>query len=199
MDAETKNRLKKIGGTLVGYARVSTDDQNCDIQISKLKEIGCQKIYADKETGRTRQRVELKKCLDYLREGDVLSFTRVDRLGRSLKDLVNICCELKQRGITLYIVQQNIDTSTPIGQMFYSMLGIISEFEYHLKRERQLEGIERAKIQGKYKGRKPLPVDTQKNIIQLQQEGVRPVEIAQILGIGRTSVYKYSNQKLNVD
>ncbi len=194
---ETKQRLQQHGGSLVGYCRVSCDDQHCDVQIAKLKEIGCQKIYTDHKTGRTIDREELKKCLDYLRDGDVLAITRVDRLGRSLKDLINICYELKERGIDLYIIQQNIETSTSIGQMFYSMLGIISEFEYHLKRERQIEGIARAKKEGRYKGRKPLSHDIQGQIIQLKKENIKPTEIARRLAIGRTSVYKYLKQYNN--
>lgn len=188
---EIRSRLAKEGGKLVGYARVSTDDQDCSIQIERLNAIGCHKIYADQETGRTIERAQLQQCLDYLREGDVLAFTRVDRLGRSLKDLVTVSDQMRRKGIDLFIVQQNLDTSTPMGQMFYSMLGIISEFEYHLKRERQLEGISKAKKLGKYKGRKPLSSDLREQIIRMCSEGVKPSKIARELGVGRTSIYKY--------
>lgn len=183
--------MKQNGGKLVGYARVSTDDQDCAIQMEKLTQLGCNKIYADKKTGKNVDRAQLQQCLDYLHEGDVLTFTRVDRLGRSLKDLVTISDELRKKGVGLFISQQNLDTSTPIGQMFYAMLGIMSEFEYHLKRERQTEGIARAKNLGKYTGRKPLPTNIRDLVLELLDQNVRPTKIAADLGIGRTSVYKY--------
>jgi DNA invertase Pin-like site-specific DNA recombinase len=188
---DIKERLKQNGGKLVGYARVSTDDQDCAIQMEKLTQLGCNKIYADNKTGKNVDRAQLQQCLDYLREGDVLAFTRVDRLGRSLKDLVTISDELRKKGVGLFIVQQNLDTSTPMGQMFYAMLGIMSEFEYHLKRERQTEGIARAKSLGKYTGRKSLPTNVREQVLQLLAQNVRPTKIATDLGIGRTSVYKY--------
>ncbi len=188
---DIKNRLKQNGGKLVGYTRVSTDDQDCAIQIEKLTQLGCNKIYADKKTGKNVDRAQLQQCLDYLREGDVLAFTRVDRLGRSLKDLVTISDELRKKGVGLFISQQNLDTSTPMGQMFYAMLGIMSEFEYHLKRERQTEGISRAKNLGKYIGRKPLSLTIREQVLELLAQNVRPSKIAAELGIGRTSVYKY--------
>jgi DNA invertase Pin-like site-specific DNA recombinase len=175
----------------VGYARVSTDDQDCAVQLATLKRLGCKKIYADKLSGRQRDRAQLAACLDYLREGDVLAITRVDRLGRSLADLIKIADELRQRDVSLYLAQQNIDTATPMGQMFYAMLGVFAEFEYHLKRERQVEGIARAKAAGRYKGRKPLGAAKIAEICRLKAEGLRPTEIARQLKIGRTSVYKY--------
>lgn len=189
---DIKTRLRDNGGKLVGYARVSTDDQDCSLQIEKLNQLGCTKIYADKSTGKNVNRAQLQQCLDYIREGDVLVFTRVDRLGRSLKDLVTISDELRRKGVGLFIVQQNLDTSTAMGQMFYAMLGIMAEFEYHLKRERQTEGILRAKSLGRYKGRKPLSVDKRTAVKELIANNVSPSKIAMELGIGRTSVYKYA-------
>ena len=115
------HRLTQTDGKLVGYARVSTDDQDCAVQLATLKRLGCKKIYADKLSGRQRDRAQLAACLDYLREGDVLAITRVDRLGRSLADLIKIADELRQRDVSLYLAQQNIDTATPMGQMFYAM------------------------------------------------------------------------------
>ena len=189
--ASLDNRLAATDGKLVGYARVSTDDQDCAIQIATLERLGCKKIYADKLSGRRRDRAQLVACLDYLREGDVLAITRVDRLGRSLADLIKIADELRQRDVSLYIVQQNIDTATPMGQMFYAMLGVFAEFEYHLRRERQVEGIARAKAAGRYKGRKPLGAAKVAEIRRRRAEGLRPADIARQLKIGRTSVYKY--------
>ena len=121
----------------------------------------------------------------------VLAITRVDRLGRSLADLIKIADELRQRDVSLYIAQQNIDTATPMGQMFYAMLGVFAEFEYHLKRERQVEGIARAKTAGRYKGRKPLDAIRIADIRRMRADGLRPADIARQLRVGRTSVYKY--------
>jgi DNA invertase Pin-like site-specific DNA recombinase len=189
--ASVDHRLTQTDGKLVGYARVSTDDQDCAIQIATLKRLGCKKIYADRISGRLRDRTQLAACLDYLREGDVLAITRVDRLGRSLADLIKIADELRQRDVSLYIAQQNIDTATPMGQMFYAMLGVFAEFEYHLRRERQGEGIARAKAAGRYKGRKPLGATKVAEIRRMRADGLRPADIARQLRIGRTSVYKY--------
>ena len=105
---------------------VSTDDQDCAIQIATLKRLGCKKIHADQISGRRRERAQLAACLDYLREGNVLAIARVDRRGRSLADLIRIADELRQRDVSLYIAQQNIDTATPMGQMFYAMLGMFA-------------------------------------------------------------------------
>jgi DNA invertase Pin-like site-specific DNA recombinase len=184
-------RPAAAGGKLVGYARVSTDDQDCAVQIAFLERLGCKKIYADIVGGRRRDRAQLAACLDYLREGDVLAVTRVDRLGRSLADLIKIADDLRRRDVGLYVAQQNIDTATPMGQMFYAMLGVFAEFEYHLRRERQAEGIARAKAAGKYRGRKPLKAGLIAEMRRLRAEGARPAEIARRLGVGRTSVYKY--------
>jgi DNA invertase Pin-like site-specific DNA recombinase len=189
--ASLDDRLAATDGKLVGYCRVSTDDQDCAIQIATLERLGCRKIYADKVSGRRRDRAQLAACLDYLREGDVLAITRVDRLGRSLADLIKIADELRQRDVSLYIAQQNIDTATPMGQMFYAMLGVFAEFEYHLKRERQVEGIARAKAAGRYKGRKPLDAARIAEIRRMRADGLRPAAIARQLRVGRTSVYKY--------
>ena len=189
--ASVDHRLTQTDGKLVGYARVSTDDQDCAIQLTTLERLGCKKIYADRISGRRRERAQLAACLDYLREGDVLAITRVDRLGRSLADLIKIADELRQRDVSLYIAQQNIDTATPMGQMFYAMLGVFAEFEYHLRRERQIEGIARAKAAGRYKGRKPLGAAKVAEIRSREAVGAGPADIARQLLIGRTLLNKY--------
>jgi DNA invertase Pin-like site-specific DNA recombinase len=176
--ASLDDRLAATDGKLVGYCRVSTDDQDCALQIATLKRLGCQKIYADKISGRRRDRDQLAACLDYLREGDVLAVTRVDRLGRSLADLIRIADELRQREVSLYLAQQNIDTATPMGQMFYAMLGVFAEFEYHLRRERQVEGIAWARAAGRYKGHQPLAAARIDEIRRMEADGARPSDIA---------------------
>ena len=142
---------------LYGYARVSTTDQDLSIQEAKLRAAGCQVIRAEKRSGANRDgRSELQVLLEFLRPGDTLVVTRIDRLARSMKDLQDIVHELKAKGVTLRATEQPIDTGTAAGKAFLDMLGVFAEFETNLRRERQLEGIDAAKARGVYKGRKPV-------------------------------------------
>lgn len=174
---------------IIGYARASTEDQDCTIQEEALRRAGCTIIRAEKRSGTTREgREELKTVLEFLRAGDVLMVTRIDRLARSVKDLEDITAELRERGAHLRATEQPIDTTTPAGKAFLQMLGVFAEFETALRRERQMEGIAKAKAAGAYKGRTPsVPVD---EVRRLHAEGVRPTEIAKRLKIGRGSVYR---------
>lgn len=175
--------------TVVGYARVSTTDQNLDIQIAALKAAGAEIIRAEKQSGTTTEgRVELRTVLDFLRAGDVLMVTRIDRLARSIGDLQDIVRAVKAKGASLKATEQPIDTSTAAGKAFLDMLGVFAEFETNLRKERQLEGIAKAKAEGKYKGR-PVSIDASK-VQQLKAKGLGPSEIARQLGIGRASVYR---------
>src|SRR5215510_11490512 len=141
---------------IYGYARVSSMDQDLTIQRAALKAAGCTVIRAEKASGTSRKgRSELETLMDFLRPGDTLVVTRIDRLARSLRDLQNIVHELRQKGVHLKATEQPIDTSSPAGKAFLSMLGVFSEFENNLRRERQMEGINAAKARGVYKGRKP--------------------------------------------
>src|SRR5215468_7960838 len=174
---------------LYGYARVSTLDQDLSIQLDALTAAGCTVVRSEKVSGTsTDGREELVTLLDFLREGDTLVVTRIDRLARSLRDLQDIVHELKARGIALKATEQPIDTSTAAGKAFLDMLGVFAEFETNLRRERQAEGIAKAKASGVYKGRRP-SID-RAAIMKLKQEGVGPAEIARQLKIGRTSVYR---------
>src|ERR1700746_3804985 len=141
---------------LYGYARVSSLDQDVSIQRAALKAAGCEVIRAEKASGTRRDgRTELQVLLDFLRAGDTLVVTRIDRLARSLKDLQDIVHELKAKGIALKATEQPVDTSTAAGKAFLDMLGVFAEFETNHRRERQLEGINAAKAAGVYKGRQP--------------------------------------------
>jgi DNA invertase Pin-like site-specific DNA recombinase len=173
----------------VGYARVSTTDQDLDIQLAALKAAGCEPIRAEKRSGTsTAGREELKTILSFLREGDTLTVTRVDRLARSIADLQDIVRTLKERGVSLKALEQPIDTSTAAGKCFLDMLGVFAEFETNLRRERQSEGIAAAKAKGVYKGR-PATIQAAE-IAKLKAEGLGATEIAKRLGIGRASVYR---------
>src|SRR4051812_22420099 len=142
--------------TTIGYARVSTTDQNLEVQDSALRAAGCDLIRSEKRSGTTTAgRQELRTVLDFLRHGDVLMVTRIDRLARSIGDLQDIVRTVKARGASLKATEQPIDTSTAAGKCFLDMLGVFAEFETNLRKERQLEGIAEAKLRGVYKGRKP--------------------------------------------
>lgn len=172
-----------------GYARVSTDDQDCTIQESALLAAGCDIVRSEKKSGITTEgRRELETLLDFIRSGDVLMVTRIDRLARSVADLEKIVGALKERGAFLRATEQPIDTSTPAGVAFLQMLAVFAQFETAIRRERQMEGIAKAKDAGVYKGRKPsVPVD---EVRRLKAEGIRPADIARRLNIGRGSVYR---------
>ena len=176
--------------SLFGYARVSTTDQDVGLQVAALRAAGCQTVRSEKKSGTERgSRTELQILLDFLREGDTLVVTRIDRLARSMKDLQDIVHELKGRGVALKATEQPIDTGTAAGKAFLDMLGVFAEFETNLRRERQAEGIAAAKARGVYKGGKPR-VDPEV-VRRLAAEGVRPAHIARQLGISRGTVYRF--------
>lgn len=176
--------------TLFGYARVSTIDQDLGIQVAALRAAGCQTIRSEKKSGIERgSRPELQILLDFLRDGDTLVVTRIDRLARSMKDLQDIVHELKGRGVSLKATEQPIDTGTAAGKAFLDMLGVFAEFETNLRKERQAEGIQAAKARGAYKGGKPR-IDPEA-VRKLVAEGVRPSHIARQLGISRGTVYRF--------
>jgi DNA invertase Pin-like site-specific DNA recombinase len=175
--------------TVYGYARVSTTDQDLSIQEAALRAAGCALIRTEKVSGTSRDgRTELATLLQFLRLGDTLIVTRVDRLARSIGDLQDIVRELKAKGVSLKATEQPIDTGTAAGKAFLDMLGVFAEFETNLRKERQLEGIAKAKAEGVYKGRKPT-IDTSE-VMSLKAQGLRASQIAKRLGIGRASVYR---------
>jgi DNA invertase Pin-like site-specific DNA recombinase len=175
--------------TVIGYARVSTTDQNLHLQENALHAAGCDLIRSEKRTGTTTTgREELRTVLDFLRSGDVLMVTRIDRLARSIGDLQDIVRAVKARGASLRATEQPIDTSTASGKCFLDMLGVFAEFETNLRKERQLEGIAEAKARGVYQGRKP-SIDATK-VKALRAEGMGASAIAKALKIGRASVYR---------
>lgn len=173
----------------IGYARVSTSDQDNSIQVAALHSAGCTIIREEKASGTTTKgRAELVAILDFIREGNMLVVTRIDRLARSIGDLQAIVAQLKAKGARLRATEQPIDTSTAAGKAFLDMLDVFAEFETNLRRERQTEGIAKAKTRGVYKGRKPsVDVGAVKN---LWAQGLGTTEIARRLKIGRSSVHR---------
>ena len=172
-----------------GYARVSSTTQDLEIQMDALKSAGAEIIRSEKVTGTsTKDRHELNTLLEFLRVGDTLLITRIDRLARSVADLQNIVHALKVKGVDLKATEQPIDTSTAAGKAFLDMLSVFAEFETNLRRERQMEGIAKAKAKGVYKGRKRV-IDAEV-INQLWLEGIGATAIAKQMNIGRASVYR---------
>jgi len=174
---------------LVGYARVSSAGQSLEVQRDALVASGCEKLFAEKQSGTsTDNRAALAEALDFIREGDTFLITRIDRLARSVGDLEAIVARVRAKGAFLKAIEQPIDTSTPAGIAFLQMLGVFAQFETAIRKERQLEGIAKAKQEGRYKGRKP-SVDVEQ-VRKLKAEGIRPSVIAATLGIARASVYR---------
>jgi DNA invertase Pin-like site-specific DNA recombinase len=178
--------------TKFGYARVSATDQDLGVQLDALKRAGCDVLRSEKVSGTTtRGFAELATLLELVREGDVLVVTRIDRLARSIGDLQGIVRALSARGATLHATEQPIDTSAAAGKCFLDMLGIFAQFETDLRRERQLEGIAKAKAAGVYKGRPPKLDEDRIHLLHDQEKG--PSEIARALRMGRASFYRIMN------
>ena len=173
----------------VGYARVSSSGQSLDVQLDTLKNSGCEKIFQEKVSGTSTQgRDKLRECLDFVREGDEVVFTRVDRVARSVLDLQLIVKELTDKKVTITSTEQPISTKDATSKCFLDMLGVFAELETNLRKERQMEGIARAKTKGVYKGRKS-NINVEK-IKSLKDEGMGATAIARELGIHRDSVYR---------
>lgn len=176
-------------GTLVGYARVSSAGQSLEVQREQLRAAGCKKVFEETKSGRTASdREALQDALEYVREGDTLAVTRLDRLARSVLDLESIVARLREKGADLRATEQAVDTRTATGTAFYQMLGVFAQFENAIRRERQMEGIAKAKARGVYKGR-PATLD-RAAILSALESGERPYEVARRLKVARSSVYR---------
>ena len=182
----------------IGYARVSTTGQSLDIQLEKLTAT-CDKVYQEKRSGRTADRPEFQACMSYLREGDTLIVTRLDRLARSVVHLAQIAKRFDREGINLVVIDQNIDTSTSTGRLMFNMLASIAEFENDLRTERQAEGIAKAKENGTKFGR-PIKV-TEKvadQIIKQRTKGDPIGQIAKEHKLGVATIYRILNRNLAI-
>jgi DNA invertase Pin-like site-specific DNA recombinase len=183
---------------IIGYGRVSTGDQNPDSQIDALKKAGADKVFIEKFTGTKLDRPELSKAFEYLRDGDQLVITKLDRLGRSTKDLLALLERLDSTGVRLKVIDQNIDTSTAEGKFFFTIIGAVAEFERSLIVSRTKDGLAAARARGRVGGRKPkLSVNQQQEIRRLYGAGDKTVEeIGELFGVSRPTVYSTLRTKV---
>ncbi|MFI6560415.1 recombinase family protein [Streptomyces sp. NPDC050534] len=187
----------------IGYARVSTRDQHPEAQEDALRAAGCEQVFVDKASGKLASRPELEKALLVAREGDQFVITKLDRLGRSLKNLIELSEQMRAKGIGLVVLDQGIDTSTPAGRMFFQIIGAIAEFEHSLMVERTKEGLEAARARGRKGGRKaalkPRQVQLAREMYdELGDDGKRKhtvQDIADQLGVARTTIYRYLDRE----
>ena len=187
-------------GMLVGYARVSTIEQNASLQVDALKEAGCQRIFRDKVSGAKEERPGLYDAIDFLRKGDSLVVWRLDRLGRSLKHLIETVAQLEERGIGFRSLQESIDTTTSGGRLIFHIFGALAEFERNLIRERTMAGLKAARARGRKGGRPKALKDPSKIelLYKLYDEGNYSIkEICRIHRISRSTLYTYLRQREN--
>ena len=183
----------------IGYGRVSTNDQNLDAQRDALQAVGCDQVLVDRASGKLARRPELDKALLVAREGDQLVVTKLDRLGRSLENLILLSNDLQARGVDLVVINQGIDTSTPVGRMFFQILGAIAEFEHALMAERTRDGLAAARARGRTGGQRPKLNPRQARIAQDMYDQTGPdgrrahtvAEIATEFGVSRPTIYRH--------
>jgi DNA invertase Pin-like site-specific DNA recombinase len=176
----------------VGYARTSTTDQQAGLaaQERDLKAAGCEKTFVEQLSSVAKARPQLEAAIDFAREGDEFVTTKMDRLARSVEDLIGIEKRLASKGVALRILGTNIETATPSGRLMFHVFGAVAEFERALMLERQREGIAKAKAEGKYRGRKPTARARAGEVHRLDAENIDRSEIARRLGISRASLYR---------
>ena len=177
---------------IIGYARVSTSDQSTDLQRDALNKFGCQRIFEDQISGAARSRPGLVALLDFARPGDTFCVWRLDRLGRSLPDLIDIVTNLEDRDISFCSLTEKIDTSTPSGQLIFHIFGALSQFERQLIRERVNAGLASAKARGRVGGRpRVLQGEKQSAFIALKEQGLSRIEICSSLNISKATYYRF--------
>lgn len=176
----------------IGYARVSTKDQNVDDQVRRLTEAGCVRVFEDVGvSGKLASRPEWDRCRDRLEPGDTLVITKLDRAGRSVQHLIQLANELAEAGVGLRVLDQGIDTTSAMGKLFYTILAAFAEFERNLIIERTHEGLRTAKLNGKKAGPKPKLSDKQRQAVREMHAGGRTiVDIAEVFGVSRPVIYR---------
>ena len=177
----------------IAYARVSTGDQNLDLQLDELEDAGCEKIYKEEISGAAKKRPELKRCLEELREGDTLVVWRLDRFGRSLKDLVSKMESLEGKGADFVSLTEGIDTTTAQGKLTFHIFGALAEFERELARERTMAGLKAARERGQVGGRPPALSEEEIPQVQamMRDEEVSTSDICERFDISRATLYRH--------
>lgn len=187
----SKDKTEKSNGQLVGYARVSTGDQNIDLQADALKSAGCGKIFSEKLSGKNTDRPELSKLMEYLREGDTLVVYKLDRLSRSTKDMLVLAEQLKNRGVNLKSLSDDIDTSTPYGSFFFTVCAAFGQLEREMIVSRTRAGLESAKARGRLGGRPEVVTkDKAEAAKELLAKGKSPREVCVMLGLTKATMYR---------
>ena len=178
---------------IIGYARVSTEDQNLDLQLDALKEAGCKKIFQDKISGVKEDRDGLLQVLEIVRPGDTLVVWKLDRLGRSLQHLISVIDELKEKDVYFRSLKENLDTSSSTGKLIFHIFGALAEFERDIIRERTMAGLAAARARGRVGGRPKImdagKVKLAKTLMADNSRCVR--EICEILGVSKATLYRY--------
>ncbi|UJS29026.1 recombinase family protein (plasmid) [Macrococcoides canis] len=182
----------------IGYARVSTKDQSLDHQLDALEQFGCDRIFSEKASGRKINRTELDKCLDYMREGDMLVITKLDRLGRTTKQLIELAQYLENEGIELFIIDNNINTKDAMGKMFFTMMSAFAELEANLLSERTKKGLAAARSRGRLGGRPPISDEKKDLIIRLySSRSYTGEEISKMTGVSRATIYNVLKNRID--
>ncbi|OPY62253.1 MAG: DNA-invertase hin [Pelotomaculum sp. PtaU1.Bin065] len=180
----------------IGYARVSTQDQNLDLQLDDLKKAGCEKFFTDVMSGAKSKRDGLEEAINFLREGDTLVVWKLDRLGRSLKHLIEVVTSFNDRKIGFRSLKENIDTTTSGGKLIFHIFGALAEFEREIIRERTCAGLAAARARGRTGGRKRV-MDDQKvaMAMSLINNNIPPNKVCETLGVSRATLYRYLKEK----
>lgn len=181
----------------IGYARVSTLEQNLESQIDQLQEHGCEKIYQERTSGGDRERPVLNELLGYLRQGDTLVVVKLDRLSRSLKDLLELTTKIDALGAQFQSLEESIDTASPHGKLIFHVFGVIAEFERDRIRQRTLEGLAAARVRGRAGGR-PLALnkDQRKEVIRMRDEGRSLSELSRLFAVSRSTIARTCESRM---
>lgn len=182
---------------LVGYARTSTLDQvaGFEAQLAELKAAGATKVFKE-QVSSVVERPELERLIEFIREGDVVIVTKLDRLARSMRDLIGIVDQIEKKGAALRILSMNLDTGTATGKLMLNVLGSVAEFERSMMLERQRDGIAKAKREGKFKGRAPTVRKRKAEIAALLEQGLGPSHVSRKLGVSRSAIYEVAKDQI---